>query len=160
MCFWKSPQPVLVLLLIGLSVSTLGCRRNLMKISSNPPGAEIFVEGKPVRFEDTDLRMQRRINAKKERGSVLTAEEQSWDARRREFQTTPLEYEFRTIGAGYQLYCNKPGYQPATQVVFIKPRWYQYPPIDLFVDLLPWTITDTREFSFDLVPERKEAVGP
>ncbi len=131
-----------------------------MKISSNPPGADIFVEGKPVRFEDRDLRMARRIDAKKERNRKLTTEETEFDTNRKQFQTTPVEYEFKTIGAGYQIYCNQEGYLPAKQIVFIEPRWYEYPPIDILVDILPFTVTDTREFSFDLQPEPREPSNP
>ncbi|MCA9414836.1 MAG: hypothetical protein KC917_01140 [Candidatus Omnitrophica bacterium] len=156
----RALRTFLATLLLCVCLMTLGCRRNLMQISSIPSGAEVFVEGKPIRYEDTNLRMARRIDSKKSRGSALNAEEQAFEDRRKEFQTTPIEYEFKTIGAGYQLYCNKEGYLPAKQIVFIEPRWYEYPPIDLFVDILPFTITDTREFSFDLVPEERNVGVP
>ncbi len=143
----------LVLFGVFLCFVAMGCRRNLMKISSIPSGAEVFVEGHLIRNEDRDLRMARRIDAKKERGKTLNSEETEFEADREKIQVTPVEYEFKTIGAGYRITCNKKGYLLANQVVFIQPRWYEYPPIDLLLDFMPFTVTDTREFSFDLVPE-------
>ena len=144
---------LLVASLLSVTLFATGCRRNLMRISSSPSNAVVFVEGQLVRVEDGDRVATRRIETKKTRGRTLSEEEAEFDKKGKLAQGTPLEYEFESIACGYGMRCQKPGYEPEYQVYFVKPRWYEYPPLDFFVDLLPFTVTDTREVHFNLEPK-------
>lgn len=54
------------------------------------------------------------------------------------------KYEFRLIA---------PGYEPLRQVVEVRPRWYEYPPLDFFFEAIwPFHIEDVRRYQFELVP--------
>lgn len=138
--------------LLCLALSLSGCRRNLMRISTTPPGAAVFVEGRVVREENRNGRMARRVDRKKEKGRTLSEEEFEFEQARKRIQRSPVEYEFDSLNAGYQIYSRMDGYQPMQTVEFIAPKWYEYPVIDLIVDLLPFTVTDTREVHLDLPP--------
>jgi hypothetical protein len=151
-------QAIAILLLLGLMLPLAGCRRNLLRVSTTPPGAQVFIEGKPVRVEDSNRQLAARVDKKKERFVQLNEEEFDFDTTRSRFQTSPVEYEFESINAGYSIYAQLPGYKPAYHVEFLKPRWYEYPPIDLVVDLLPFRITDRREVNLALTPQT--APGP
>ena len=57
--------------------------------------------------------------------------------------------------AGYRtIQVVAPGYEPATERVRFKPRWYDYPPLDLIAELLPYRIEDVRRVNITLVPAR------
>ncbi len=138
------------LFLLMLILPLSGCRRNLMRINTNPAGAQVYVQGQVVRLEDYDRPLARRIDEKKKRESELTEEEAAFEKDRDRLQITPVQYEFQSVACGYSIYCLKRGFQPLYHVEYIKPRWYEYPPIDLIVDLLPFTITDEREVNLTL----------
>lgn len=55
-------------------------------------------------------------------------------------------YEFKAVA---------PGYQPLTQKVRFRAKWYDYPPLDLFAEVLwPVRIEDVRRVKLDLEPAR------
>ena len=55
-------------------------------------------------------------------------------------------YEFRAVAEGFQ---------PLTQLVKFKPKWYDYPGLDLFAEVLwPFRIEDVREVNLHLDPAR------
>ena len=45
-----------------------------------------------------------------------------------------------------------PGYETATERVRFKPRWWDYPPLDLIAEVLPFRFEDTRRVRIDLTP--------
>lgn len=48
-----------------------------------------------------------------------------------------------------------PGYEPKVERVRFKPKWYEYPPIDFFAEVLwPFRIEDVRRVRLDLEPTR------
>lgn len=149
---WLISNKALACFLLLVCVSLGGCRRNLMRISTSPGGAFVYVQGKLVTLEDSNRRLTGKIDEKKLRGTDLTEDEANFDSNRKRAQVSPVQFEFESIAAGYSIYCIKEGYQPLYQVEYIKPRWYEYPPIDFFVDLLPVTITDDRPFDYVLQP--------
>jgi hypothetical protein len=54
------------------------------------------------------------------------------------------KYEFRLVA---------PGYEPLRQVVEVRPRWYEYAPLDFFFEAVwPLHIEDVRRYHFDLTP--------
>ena len=56
----------------------------------------------------------------------------------------PGEYEFKAVA---------PGYQPLKQKVRFKAKWYDYPPLDFFAEVLwPGRIEDVRRVRLDLEP--------
>ena len=138
------------LFLLGLALSFSGCRRNVMRINTLPEGAQVYVQGHVVRLEDSDRSLMRKVDEKKKRESPLNEEEEAFEKDRKRLQITPIEYEFQSVACGYSIYCLKRGFHPSYHVEFIKPRWYEYPPIDLIVDCLPFTVTDEREITVSL----------
>jgi hypothetical protein len=145
-------RPLIIALLALLLLPLSGCRRNVMRISTNPPGASLYVQGKIVSLEDSDRRLARKIDAKIRREKDLTEEEAQFQQDRYRAQATPAEYEFDSTSCGYSVYCLKRGYQTAYYVEYIKTRWYEWPVFDFIVDILPFTITDSREIEYNLVP--------
>ncbi len=121
-----------------------------MRINTNPAGAQVYVQGQVVRLEDSDRPLARKLDEKKKRESSLTEEEEAFEKDRKKIQISPVQYEFQSVACGYSIYCLKPGFNPIYHVEYIKPRWYEYPPIDLIVDFLPFTITDEREVNLNL----------
>lgn len=48
-----------------------------------------------------------------------------------------------------------PGYEPLTQVVTFEPKWWDYPGLDLFAEVLwPFRIEDVRRVNLELIPTR------
>lgn len=147
----KFRLPIFVMIFLALFLS--GCRRNLMRVSTNPGGATVYVQGKVVRLEDSDRPLARKIDEKIKREKDLNEDETEFHKDRHRLQLTPVEYEFESIACGYSIYCMKKGYRPAYHVEYIKPRWWEYPPFDFIVDCLPFTIEDLREVNINLQPE-------
>jgi hypothetical protein len=51
------------------------------------------------------------------------------------------------------IHVSAPGYEPVTQRVRFKPKWHNYPPLDLFAEVLwPFRIEDVRRVRVDLPP--------
>ena len=58
----------------------------------------------------------------------------------------PGKYEFKAVA---------PGYQPLTRTVRLKPKWYDYPGLDFFAEVLwPFRIEDVRHVQLELEPAR------
>lgn len=56
----------------------------------------------------------------------------------------PGRYEFRVVAQGYE---------PLKVYEQVNPKWYEYPGLDLFFEVLwPFHIEDVRRFRFDLAP--------
>lgn len=56
----------------------------------------------------------------------------------------PGEYEFRVVA---------PGYEPLTVRENVEAKWYEYPGLDFFFEVLwPWHIEDVRRYNFMLTP--------
>jgi len=48
-----------------------------------------------------------------------------------------------------------PGYEPLTQIVTFEPKWWDYPGLDLFAEVLwPFRIEDVRRVHLELIPTR------
>jgi hypothetical protein len=59
----------------------------------------------------------------------------------------PGVYQFRVVA---------PGYEPLTECRKIPAKWYDFPPLDLFVGVLwPFHIEDVRRLRFELTPARQ-----
>lgn len=154
----KQLLPIIGMVILALLLS--GCRRNLMRISTNPSGAMVYVQGKVVRLEDSNRPLARKVDEKLDREKDLNENETEFHKDRNRLQVTPVEYEYESIACGYSIYCLKKGYHPAYHVEYIKPRWWEYPPIDFFVDCLPFTIEDTREVTINLQPNQPDSGQP
>jgi hypothetical protein len=60
-----------------------------------------------------------------------------------------------TYSGCYEFQAVAPGYRPLTEKVRFKPRWYDYPPLDLFAEVLwPGRIEDVRRVRLELEPAR------
>lgn len=56
---------------------------------------------------------------------------------------------------GREIQAVAPGYQPLTQKVRFKPKWYDYPPLDFFAEVVwPFRIQDVRRVKLELEPAR------
>jgi hypothetical protein len=59
----------------------------------------------------------------------------------------PGHYDFRAVA---------PGYEPLTVREYIQPRWYDYPGLDFFAEVLwPWRIEDIRRVQLTMTPARQ-----
>ena len=104
--------------------------------------------------------LMRSFDEKKKREKPLNEEEEAFEKDRQRLQITPVEYEFNSVACGYSIYCRKKGFHPVYHVEYIKPRWYEYPPIDLIVDCLPFTIHDEREMTLTLPSAEQQVSRP
>ena len=69
----------------------------------------------------------------------------------KEVGRTPLTIDFTWYG-DYEIIVRYPekGYKTLKTHAEISPRWYGYPPIDLFASLAPWTVSDKRYLHYKL----------
>ncbi|MGL6075224.1 MAG: PEGA domain-containing protein [Fimbriiglobus sp.] len=66
----------------------------------------------------------------------------------------PVDAKWEFAGE-YTFTALAPGYEPLTEKVRFKPKWYMYPPLDLFVEVFyPGRIEDVRRVDLTLVPAR------
>jgi len=65
--------------------------------------------------------------------------------------TTPHTYDFRWYG-WYRVTLTKSGYAQLDDRRFLKAPLHLWIPVDLMMELLPWTIRDDRELSYSLSP--------
>ena len=66
------------------------------------------------------------------------------------FGTTPCKGRFIWYG-DRELVLERDEFQSHTEIVRLRPPWWQWPFLDLIPDfLLPWTFTDLHSFSFSL----------
>ena len=76
-----------------------------------------------------------------------------------EIGRTPLKRDFTWYGT-YYVVLRKDGFEPLhTQAKVIAP-WWQWPPIDLAVEILPGSWKDHREFHYDLTPASTQPADP
>ena len=69
----------------------------------------------------------------------------------KEVGRTPLTTDFTWYG-DYEVIIRYPekGYETITTNANISPKWYGYPPLDLFADLAPWKVRDKRYLHYKL----------
>src|SRR5262245_49896433 len=68
---------------------------------------------------------------------------------------TPFTRDFTWYGV-YDVVIRKDGYEPLhTQTKVIAP-WWQWPPIDFCVEVLPGHWVDKREFTYELTPASRQ----
>ncbi|MCP4379546.1 MAG: PEGA domain-containing protein [bacterium] len=69
----------------------------------------------------------------------------------KEVGRTPLTIDFTWYG-DYEIIVRYPekGYQTLNTNANISPRWYGYPPLDLFTSIMPWTVRDNRYLHYKL----------
>ena len=69
----------------------------------------------------------------------------------KEVGRTPLTIDFTWYG-DYDVIVRYPekGYETITTHATIYPKWYGYPPLDLFTDMMPWTVSDKRYLHYKL----------
>lgn len=67
----------------------------------------------------------------------------------------PAPADGRYEYAGYRtIQASAPGYETATERVRFRPRWYDYPPLDLIAEIQPFRIEDVRRVRIDLAPSQ------
>ena len=105
-------QPTLAL--AAATLAAVGCVDRRFVVETNPPAAQVFVDGESAGVSPADGR---------------------------------YEYTgYRTIQAV------APGYETTTERVRFKPRWWDYPPLDLVAEILPIRFEDVRRVRLDLTP--------
>ena len=70
-----------------------------------------------------------------------------------EIGRTPIERDFLFYG-NYDVVVRKEGYDTLKTSRKISPPWWQYPPIDLFAELMPWHPTDRQSMELALQPSK------
>jgi hypothetical protein len=76
-----------------------------------------------------------------------------------EIGRTPFTREFTWYG-WYDIQLRKPGYETlSTRAKVIAPVW-QWPPIDLFAELMPMHLKDQRHFMYKLTPASTQPADP
>jgi hypothetical protein len=68
---------------------------------------------------------------------------------------TPLKHDFKWY-ATYDVDVRKDGYQTLKTRAKVKAPLYQWIPLDLVCDLLPFEIKDVHHFNYTLVPEQED----
>jgi hypothetical protein len=107
----RSRRALALLLLLS------GCVERRLHVRTDPPGAEVTVNGERI-------------------------------------GRSPATWRFTHYGDAL-VEVEKPGYEPAQQVVPLKAPWYQKPGIDFFADVLaPARIRDEHEVELKLAPVR------
>ena len=65
---------------------------------------------------------------------------------------SPVDSSYVYAG-GYEFRAVAPGYEPLTKLVRLRPRWYDYPGLDFFAEVVyPGRIEDVRHIRLDLQP--------
>jgi hypothetical protein len=106
---------VKVALVLVLVVLAAGCVERRLFVRSDPPGARVFLDGKPA-------------------------------------GETPVAIPFTYYGTR-EVVLRAPGREPKRVVVDLDPPWYQWTPIDFFVEVAwPFTVTDERRVDATLAP--------
>lgn len=113
-------RPWVPLLLIGALLLT-GCVERRIYVRSDPPGAEVYIDGEFIGTTRADDHID-----------------------------GPLYANFIYYGTReYTL--RKPGFKTTSGDVKLETPWYEYPPIDFFAEVLtPWVIVDEHEINVEL----------
>ncbi|MDP6542981.1 MAG: PEGA domain-containing protein [Phycisphaerae bacterium] len=69
----------------------------------------------------------------------------------KEVGRTPVTFDFTWYG-DYEVIVRYPekGYETISTNANISPKWYGYPPLDLFAGMMPWTVHDKRYLHYKL----------
>jgi hypothetical protein len=103
--------------LFGLAVVASlagGCVERRMTITSDPPGALVYLNNEEV-------------------------------------GRTPIERDFTWYG-NYDVVVRKEGYETLKTSRQVSAPWWQWPPIDLLAEMMPWHPTDRQSLQFSLKP--------
>jgi len=111
-----------VVLLVAGSVLLGGCVERRLSITSEPPGASVWVNGSSVGL-------------------------------------TPLETTFVFHGI-YDIRIEKPGYEPLLTSAEARAPWWEYPPLDLAAEAVPFTLENTQDWHFVLEPSLEVSQAP
>jgi len=108
-----------VVLGVGCVGSLSGCVDRRYVVTTNVPGAQVFVDGTAIGPAPVDNR-----------------------------------YDY----AGWrEMRAVAPGYEPTVRRVQFKPRWYDYPGLDLFAEVIwPFRIEDVRRVDLILEPQQPQ----
>ncbi len=72
---------------------------------------------------------------------------------------TPLTRDFLWYG-NYDVQVRKPGFETLDTNAQVTAPWWQWPPFDLFAELMPFRPTDRRDLHFALQPTDETEVDP
>ncbi|MBI4586841.1 MAG: hypothetical protein HY717_22740 [Planctomycetes bacterium] len=109
----------------GLLLPLAGCVERLLQIRSDPPGAEVALNGEPM---------------------VVVA------GGKRAPAVTPVDIPFDFYGT-FEITLRRPGCRSESRLVPVYAPFYQYPPLDFLVEnCFPWRVTDARRVEFKLKP--------
>ncbi len=116
-------RPLWIALILLAAATTTGCVERRLYIRSEPPGAEIYIDG--------------------ERVGVTRADKDPLG---------PFYVNFSYYGAReYTL--RKPGFKTVTGMKQLETPWYEYPPVDFFAEVLaPWRIVNEHNIDVKLEP--------
>lgn len=108
---------------LGLALVLLGgCVERRLSITSEPPGASVWVNGSSVGL-------------------------------------TPLETTFVYHGV-YDIRIEKAGFEPLLTSAEADAPWWEYPPLDLAAEALPFTLENTQDWHFVLSPTLEVSQDP
>ena len=71
---------------------------------------------------------------------------------------TPFTTDIRWYG-DHDVVVRKDGYDTLVTHANVKAPWWQYPPIDLVAEIMPWQPTDQQSLHFALTPHPAETPG-
>ncbi len=83
-------------------------------------------------------------------GAIVFANDQ-------EIGRTPLKRDFIWYG-NYDVVIRKEGYDTLKTNKWVVAPWWQWPPIDLFAEFLPFRVRDARKVTFTLFPSSTQPV--
>lgn len=108
-------RSVSLLMVAILLTSSVGCVDRRFIVTTNVPGAQVYMDDKPVGASPADGR---------------------WEY--------SGYYKFTAVA---------PGYEPTVKRIRFRPRWFEYPPLDFFAEVLyPFRIEDVRQVELELFP--------
>jgi len=73
--------------------------------------------------------------------------------------STPLDKDFTWYG-DYQVEIRKEGYEAIKTHKWIKAPWWNWPPLDLFAELLPIHARDHKVLTYKLTPSTQSVTAP
>ena len=68
---------------------------------------------------------------------------------------TPLDFDFMWYDI-HKVRVEKEGCKPIEELISIRPPFYFWVPLDLFVELIPYVFWDRRELSYTLAPRKEQ----
>jgi len=110
----RSTPRLLLLALISLTLISSGCVERKLTVTSDPPNALVYLNGK-------------------------------------EAGRTPIEQDFLWYG-NYDVQVRAPGYDTLKTQSKVTAPWWQWVPIDLLAEFMPWHPTDRQTLHYTLTP--------